>query len=129
MSKAKHPADGVPGAVRLAKIATGGIDERSGFAKKVAGAKIGVIDMRTRQEEVDLNFEAFQKELPSLLLTRRGQYALMRSQEITGFYDTIRDAQTAATQLYPDALFSIQQVTNTVGDLGFFSHAVHLVAP
>lgn len=83
--------------------------------------------MRTRQEEVDENFEAFVKELPSLLLTRRGQFAVLRDRKITGFYDTIRDAQTAASQLYPDELFSIQQVTTAVGDLGFYSHAVYLV--
>jgi hypothetical protein len=82
-----------------------------------------------RQEEVDRNFEEFQKELPRLLPNKRGQFALMKNRRITGFYDTVRDAQTAAGQLYPDGLYSIQQITDAIGDLGFFSHAMHLVAP
>lgn len=88
-----------------------------------------MIEMRTKQEEVDRNFDAFMKELPSLLLTRRGQFAVLRDEKVTGFYDTIRDAHTAASQLYPDGLFSIQQITNSVGDLEFYSHAMRLAAP
>lgn len=62
---------------------------------------------RTRQEEVDRNFEAFNKELPKLLSTHQGKYALMRDAEIKGFYDTAIDAFTSANQLFPDGLFSI----------------------
>jgi hypothetical protein len=83
--------------------------------------------LHTRQEEVDGNFEEFQKELLSILSTRRGKFALMKDRKITGFYDTVRDALTAADQLYSDGLYSIQQVTDSVGDLGFYSHAMHLV--
>jgi hypothetical protein len=82
--------------------------------------------MRTRQEEVDRNFAFFQRELPRLLPTHRGKFALIRDCEITGFYDTAQDANTAGSQLYEDGLFSIQRVTDEVGDLGFYSHAVHL---
>jgi hypothetical protein len=84
--------------------------------------------MRTRQEEVDRNFSFFQSELPRLLPVHRGKFALIHDCKITGYYDTALDAQTAGFQLYPDGLFSIQQVTETVGDLGFYSHAVHLGA-
>jgi len=84
---------------------------------------------RTQQEEVDRNFEEFQRKLPELLRSNLGQYAVMRDAAVVGFYDTLRDARTAASQLYPDERFSIQQVTDVVGDLGFFSHAMHLVAP
>jgi hypothetical protein len=80
----------------------------------------------TKQEEVDKNFDFFMKELPSLLVTQRGRYALIRNCKILGFYDTIRDAQISASQLYSDGLYSVQQVTDAVGDLGFFSHAMHL---
>jgi hypothetical protein len=83
---------------------------------------------RTKQEEVDRNFEFFQKELPELLQKYRGKYALIRDQQITGFYDTAQDAQTSGEQLHADGLFSIQRVTEDVGDLGFYSHAVHLGA-
>jgi hypothetical protein len=83
---------------------------------------------RTKQEEVDRNFAFFQRELPQLLPQHRGKFALIRECKITGFYDTIEDANTAGTQLYSDGLFSIQKVTEEIGDLGFYSHAMHLGA-
>lgn len=81
---------------------------------------------RTKQEEVDRNFAFFQKELPNLLPQNRGKFALVRDCKITAFYETVVDAQTAGTQLFADGLFSIQKVTEEIGDLGFYSHAVHL---
>lgn len=84
--------------------------------------------IRTKQEEVDRNFEFFQKKLPELLKEHRGKYALIRDQQIISFYDTAQDAQTSGEQQYSDGLFSIQRVTEDVGDLGFYSHAVHLGA-
>ena len=50
---------------------------------------------RTKQEEVDLNFAFFQRELPRLLVEHRGKYALLKNREIAGFYDTAQDAFTA----------------------------------
>jgi hypothetical protein len=82
----------------------------------------------TKQQAVDSNFAFFQAELPKLLTQHRGKFALIRDRKITGFYDTIMDAQTSGTQLYSDGLFSIQQVTDEIGDLGFYSHAMHLGA-
>jgi hypothetical protein len=84
--------------------------------------------VRTKQEEVDRNFAFFQQELLKLLPAHRGKFALIRDCKITGFYDTPQDALTAGSQLYQDGLFSIQEVTDKIGDLGFFSHAVHLGA-
>jgi hypothetical protein len=83
-------------------------------------------ESRTKQEEVDRNFEFFQQELPHLLQERMGKFALIRDCKITGFYDTAQDALTAGSKLYQDGLFSIQQVTEKIGDLGFYSHALHL---
>lgn len=81
---------------------------------------------KTKQEAVDSNSVFFQEQLPSLLEKHRGKYALIRNREIIGFYDTVTDAQSIGSKLYPDELFSIQQVTDTAIDLGFYSHAVHL---
>jgi hypothetical protein len=83
---------------------------------------------RTKQEEVNRNFEFFQRELSQLLEKHAGKFALIRNCTITGFYDTALDANTAGDQLYEDGLFSIQKVGREVGDLGFYSHAVHLGA-
>ena len=81
---------------------------------------------RNRQQEVDQNFEFFKTRLPELLQTHKGKYALIRHQEIIGFYDTIIDAQTTGARFYQDGLFSVQQVNDVPIDLGFYSHAVPL---
>ena len=83
---------------------------------------------RTKQEEVDRNYLIFRKQLPNLLHQHRGKFALIRDGQVLSFYDTALDAQTAGSQLYPDGLFSIQKVSEEVGDLGLYSHAVHLGA-
>ena len=77
------------------------------------------------QAEVDANFEAFQKMLPVLMSREGNRWALMRHGECVGFYDTLRDAHVAARALYDDGLFSVQQVSSAVVDLGWFSHAVY----
>jgi hypothetical protein len=78
------------------------------------------------QREIDQNLDAFKKELPKLMKDHRNRYALLKDKKIVGIYDTIRDAQTAAGQLYPDKLYSIQKVTNESIDLGYFSHAMRV---
>jgi hypothetical protein len=83
---------------------------------------------RTKQEEVDRNFDFFQRQLRQLLPAQAGKFALIRDCQIIDFFDTAQDANTAGTQLYPDGLFSIQKVTDEIGDLGFYSHAMHLGA-
>jgi hypothetical protein len=80
--------------------------------------------MSTIQEEVDKNFDAFLKLLPTLLLTHRDKYALMKNQEILGYYSSAEDARVAAENFIKDGVYSIQQVTDASIDLGFFTHAV-----
>ena len=76
------------------------------------------------QKEIDANFEAFQKVLPDLLPCEADRWALMRHGECVDFYDTLRDAETAGRAMYKDRIFSVQQVSTAVVDLGWFSHAV-----
>ena len=76
------------------------------------------------QKEVDTNYEAFRHLLPELMLREANRWALMKNGECVDFYDTLRDAETAGRALYDDGLFSVQQVSNTVVDMGWFSHAV-----
>jgi hypothetical protein len=76
-----------------------------------------------RQHQVETNFQAFQEMLPDLM-DQAGRFALMRNEHIVALFDTAGDALVAAEKLYPDSLFSIQEVTKTPIDLGFFSHAV-----
>ena len=77
------------------------------------------------QKEIDANFEAFQKALPDLLPREADRWALMRHGECVDFYDTLRDAETAGRAMYEDRIFSVQQVSDAVVDLGWFSYAMH----
>ncbi len=81
----------------------------------------------TIQEEVDRNYKAFQKLLPTLILEHRGQYALMRDEKIVNYFTTPVDARAAAEVIFTDGLFSIQPVTDTALDLVYFSYAVPVV--
>jgi len=75
-------------------------------------------------EQVRANYAAFQKELPSLLKSHAGKFALMRDGKIVEFFDTARDAYVTGLRIFPeDRLFSLQEVDETPVDLGFFSHA------
>ena len=77
------------------------------------------------QKEVDANFEVFQKILPDILPYETDRWALMRHGECVDFYDTLRDAETAGRAMYKDRIFSVQQVSDVVVGLGWFSHAMH----
>ena len=76
------------------------------------------------QEEVDQNYQAFKARLAELVQSHPGKFALMRHGAIVEFFDTPRDAHVAGRTLFPDELFSVQEVTEAPVDLGYFSHAV-----
>jgi hypothetical protein len=77
-----------------------------------------------KREQIEKNYAAFVKELPKIALSHGGKFALMHDGEIVGYYDTSRDAVVAGEAIYPDGLFSVQQVTEKPVDLGYYSHAV-----
>ena len=76
----------------------------------------------TQQEEVDRNYKAFKKMLSELIESDAGRFALMQNGELVACFDTNRDAQQAGNML-ESKLFSIQKITSTPVDLGYFSHA------
>jgi len=77
------------------------------------------------RQQVETNYKAFHEKLQSILTTFRGKFALMRDGQIIEFFDTARDAYVAGQKIFKqDQLFSIQEVTETPVDLGFFSHAM-----
>ena len=76
--------------------------------------------------EVDRNYEAFVKILPTLMAEHPNKYALMRGGEVMGLYSTLEDVYTTAGRFLKGEQFSVQKVTNIPVDLGFFSHAVHI---
>ena len=82
-------------------------------------------DRKAAQAEVDKNYKAFQRLLPTILQMHQGKYALMRQKKPVEYFDSARDAMIYGQKQFSDGLFSIQHVTAHVVDLGFFSHAVH----
>jgi len=48
----------------------------------------------------------------------------MKDGEVLGYYSSAEDARVAGQTFIKDGLFSIQQVTSSVLDLGFFTYAV-----
>jgi hypothetical protein len=77
-----------------------------------------------RQTEIDQNLEFFLREMPNLPAAAAGKFALLRHQKIIDYYDTILDALKVGNAQYEDKIFSVQQVTTHIADLGFYSHAV-----
>ncbi|MFZ0888171.1 MAG: hypothetical protein WA005_06945 [Candidatus Binataceae bacterium] len=73
--------------------------------------------------EVRRNYEAFRAQLPQLLQSHRGKFALMHDAQIVEFYDSAGDAYKAGIKQYGENAFSVQEVTDQRADLGFFSHA------
>lgn len=66
---------------------------------------------RKRQhKEVDENYKAFKKLLPSIIGEHRGEFAF---KNIVRYFDTAGDAYVAGKELYgKDGIFSIQEVTD-----------------
>jgi hypothetical protein len=73
-----------------------------------------------KQEEIDRNLAFFLEQLPKILTDYGGKFALIRHKKIVGYYDTALDAVSSATQLYPDGMYSVQQVTNVAVNLGIY---------
>ena len=84
-----------------------------------------VLDNAARLEEIEKNYHAFKRLLPSLR-KYENRHALMRHEEVIGIYTTARDAVLTGRTFYKDGLFSVQTITTQPVDLGYFSHAVHL---
>jgi hypothetical protein len=82
--------------------------------------------MTNIQTEIDTNYEAFRKMLPSIIYPNRDKFALMKGGVILGYFSSSFDAKTAAKMSIQDGIYSIQRVTDTSVDLGYFSHAVRI---
>jgi hypothetical protein len=81
-----------------------------------------IMDREQQTREVDRNYDAFVRVLGSILSEHRDEFALMRDAQIVGFFQKPGDANRAGMDCFPDAIFSIQEVTDEPIDLGFWSH-------
>ena len=83
------------------------------------------MDVERQRREVDHNYDAFMRMLGSILPDHRDELALMREGQVVDYFATPRDALRAAVEMFPDGIYSIQEVTDQPIDLGFWSHVGH----
>ena len=82
-----------------------------------------------QEKQVQDNFVAFKKLRPELPRHVFGKFALMRDGEIVEFFDSAGDAlKYGNLKFESDRIFSIQEVTYHIVDLGKYSHVAHLSA-
>ena len=79
--------------------------------------------MRDRQEEVDNNYEAFEKLLSAIIDEHKGEYALMKDAHIISYHESFYEAEKAGQERYKDGIYSIQRVDEEPINLGYFSYA------
>lgn len=75
-----------------------------------------------RESEIRDNFKIFREILPRLMKDHAGEFALLRHQQIIKYFNTASDAMIYGTKTFEDGLFSVQEVSDTTIDLGWFSH-------
>ena len=81
------------------------------------------MDAARQKQEVDRNYDAFNRQLSKILKKHRNQFALMRDGRVVGYFCKPGEANKAGVERFPDNIFSIQEVTDEPIDLGFWSHA------
>lgn len=62
--------------------------------------------------QVDQNYQAFVKQLPELMKTNPGQFALMNNAQIVRFFQSASDAVQEGFAKYGTGNFSVQEVTD-----------------
>lgn len=73
--------------------------------------------------ESERNYAAFLSKLPDLLQDHQGKYALIHAQKIEGYYDSAAAAILAGSKSFKLGEYSVQEVTEEVESLGFYSYA------
>lgn len=81
---------------------------------------------KAMRAEIERNFQAISARMDELLPLYAHKYALMRGGDIVEFYACWEDAYKTGQRFFEDGKFSVQQVTKTPVDLGYFSRAKHI---
>lgn len=81
------------------------------------------MDLDPHSLEVDANYDFLQRNLATLLAQHAGEYALLKSCEIVGYYAKPGSAYDEGIRRFPDGIFSIQEITDEPLHLGFWSVA------
>ena len=80
-----------------------------------------IVNKEKLRAEVDRNFIEFNKNIDTYMARHQNKYALMRNGHVESFSLTWQDAYNTGNLLFEDKVFSIQRVSKTPVDLGFFS--------
>lgn len=79
------------------------------------------MNLRALAEEVDRNYDYFQRHMAEYLPGEFGRYALLRSGKVAGFFDSA-DAAEEQGERFGDGIYSIQLVDPAPINLGAFSN-------
>lgn len=79
--------------------------------------------MSLRQHEIDQNYQYFQSVVGSYIGTHEGQYAVLHHRSVVGIYRSLAEAVNVGHAQFDGGVFSIQEVTDSPIDMGFYSHA------
>lgn len=79
------------------------------------------MDTRALAEEVDRNYDYFQRHMSEFLPAQFGRYALLRKGRIVGFFDSADAAEEKGEQ-FANGIYSIQLVDPAPVNLGAFSN-------
>lgn len=77
----------------------------------------------SREAEIHQNFRYFQGVVSTLMATHAGEYALLQSRNVLGYFRTAAEAVAEGVRQFGERPFSVQHVINRPIDLGFLSHA------
>jgi len=77
-----------------------------------------------RQNEIDGNYDYFQRNLTMLLTDHEGEFALIRERRVVDFYQDVGTAFREGLSKFDDRLFSVQKVTREPVELGNVSIAL-----
>ena len=76
-----------------------------------------------KHSQLERNYVAFMKVLPTLLPDHSGEYALMRHGAVIEYFHSAVAALSHGRTIYDDDLFSVQEVTTRTADFGWHSRA------
>lgn len=76
-----------------------------------------------RQTEIDQNYDYFQRNLSRFLRKHRGQFALLHECKVVRWFEHPGDAYRTGLSLFPDEIFSIQEVEDRPAEMGLMSLA------
>jgi len=75
-----------------------------------------------QNDEIQRNYAAFQIMLPNITNDHLGEFALLKNGKVVEYFKSVVDADRAGRRLFSDGVFSVQEVSQTPTDLGYFSH-------